>query len=243
MPSRTQICQIVESILQGYATPQEAWKGIYRALLWYEEGVPHIVEANSLRRGAWRQRAKQAEVELARAFRCAPNQVEKRLDQLMKHPSLQGFQRQNFLGIGFICAVGYLLRTWTPSRYTFLDEVLVGAQGHVFQDIARPPRRAIDIVALVDSTEYAIVSVKWSIRHDRLRDLLDECRVYKDHRPKVKFLVVTNEFMPARLRRIIENPCVDQVFHVNRDLLLRVNEGNGRLIGLKDLSELPREFP
>jgi len=93
------------------------------------------------------------------------------------------------------------------------------------------------------STEYAIVSTKWSIRHDRLRDLLDECRVYKDHRPTVKFLVVTNEFMPARLKRLIENPCIDKVFHVNQDLVKRVNNGDGRLSGLEDLSHLHREFP
>jgi hypothetical protein len=233
----------VESILQGFATPQNAWHGIYKALLWYAEEVPHIVEANSLREDAWRRRAKQVEAELAQTFRCAHNQVESQIDELMRHPSLRGAQRQNPLGIGFTCAVAYLLRSWVPSYYTILDEPPVGSQGRVFRNIVSPPRRTIDIVALRGNAEYAIVSTKWSIRHDRLRDLLDECTVYKNHRPDLKFLVVTNEFMPARLQQLIENPCIDKVFHINRDLVRLVNNGDGRLVGLEDLSDLCREFP
>lgn len=106
-----------------------------------------------------------------------------------------------------------------------------------------PPRRSIDIVALKDDSEYAIVSTKWSIRHDRLHDFVDECTFYKDHRSELKFFAVTNEFMPARLKRLIENSCIDKVFHVNKDLVSRVNNGDGRLVGLEDLSNLYQEFP
>lgn len=217
----------------------EYWKGVYETLLWYTEEVPHIVEANSLREGAWRKRAQRVEGMLAKAFACSPEDVEGRLDQLMKQPNLQGEQRQNPLGIGFVCAVAGLLRYHCPN-YTFLDEAPVGTA--VFKDVKHPPRRAIDIVALKGGKERAIISVKWSIRHDRLRDLLDECTVYKKHRPKLKFYVVTNEFMPARLRKLIEDPCVDEVFHVNREMVLEVNNGNSRLVGLKDFGDIIVEF-
>lgn len=241
MPTREEICRITESILQSYTSnPAECWKGIYKALLWYAEGVPHIVEANCLRRGIWRKRAQQVEKTLAKAFSYAPGSVEKQLDQLMKHPDLRGIQRQNPLGIGFTCAVVYFLRHHCPD-YTFLDEAAVGTQ--VLKEVTHPPRRAIDIAALKDGKEQAIISAKWSIRHDRLRDLLDECAVYRESRPELKFYVVTNEFIPARLRKLVENPCVDEVFHVNREIVLAVNDGNDRLVGLKDLKDIFKEFP
>lgn len=226
--------------MQNYVdNPAEYWKGVYKALLWYAEGVPHIVEVNSLREGIWRKRAQRVEGTLAKVFACPLEDVESQLDQLMKHPGLQGRQRQNPLGIGFICAVAFLLRHYCLN-YTFLDESLVGTE--VFKDVKHPPRRTIDIAALKGGEERVIISAKWSIRHDRLRDLLDECTVYKKHRSKLKFYVTTNEFMPARLRKLIEDPCVDEVFHVNRELVLMVNDGNNRLVGVNDLRDIVTEF-
>jgi len=56
------------------------------------------------------------------------------------------------------------------------------------------------------------------------------------------YFVVTNEFGPARLKKVLDNQCKNGLFHVNRALLLKVHDGNGRLSGIEDLTDLFRYF-
>ena len=58
----------------------------------------------------------------------------------------------------------------------------------------------------------------------------------------LKFYAVTNEYDPARLSKVIEDYCIDGVFHVHRTLVTDVAEVDGRLEGLLDLSELLTRF-
>jgi len=50
--------------------------------------------------------------------------------------------------------------------------------------------------------------------------------------------VVTNEFDPARLQKILADSCVDGVAHVHKPLLTTVLGLDGRLGGLLDLADL-----
>ena len=239
MPTRQQIRQFVEEFLQRVVhSASEAWKGIYCLLLWFEEGLLHIVEVNALRTRSWREKSRKAAEWLANRMGCNVSALPEILDGLMRWEELRGFQRQNPLGIGFVYAVRFLLETFNPSSCRFLAEAVVGDQ--VFPRISHPPRRSVDIVAICNSTEKAIVSVKWSIRHDRMKDLFDECETYKREYPRLKFFTVTNEFMPARLTRLCENPCIDGVFHVCKELVEFVNSQTfARLRDLGDLLTMP----
>lgn len=241
MPSRQEYEDIAAAIIQPYlSSPTDAWKGIYRLLLWYEQGVPHIVETSSLGKRAWRDRARRIELELANAYGCAPHEVLYKVDALMQHKLLRRLQRQNPLGMGFTVSLVILLRHFSNPQYKFLTEEEIGSR--VFADIQDPPRRASDIVIVEGLQETAIISAKWSIRHDRLKDWLNECAFYKEHRTSLKFYVATNEFMSARLRLVADDACIDGVFHVNRELLLLANQQNGRLDPIKDLTALLAHF-
>jgi len=222
--------------------PEDYWKGVYEWLLWYQHKVPHIVEANDLRKPAWANRARQVETVLAAAYQCQPKQVSQKIDKLSRALKLAGRQRNNYTGMGFTALLTYLLRSQGQSHYQFISEARVGHQ--VFKGVKDPPRNKIDIVA-VDTRlnrEHAIISMKWSIRHDRLRDLLDECTFYKNNARLPFYFVITNEYNPGRLNIIRQNQCINGLFHVNRDLLLAVNGGNGRLAGIQDLPEVFQYF-
>jgi len=54
--------------------------------------------------------------------------------------------------------------------------------------------------------------------------------------------VVTNEYNPGRLNIARQNQCINGLFHVNKDLLIKVNGGNGRLEGVQDLTEVLQYF-
>ena len=241
MSSAEEIYEIARSVLAPWSrNRQEFWKGIYALLLWYKHRVPHIIDANDLKNPAWKARARLVEKALAEAYRCRPSEVPKKVDRLLKDPSLRRQQRQNPLGAGFTAVLVYFLRQTSDPMYEFIPEAVVGRQ--VFRRVTQPPRQRVDIAVLRRGQEYAIISTKWSIRHDRLKDWLDECDFYKTRAALPYYFVVTNEFGPARLKKVLDNQCKNGLFHVNRALLLKVHDGNGRLSGIEDLTDLFRYF-
>lgn len=236
MASFDELYRITESVLESWRNPHDFWKGIYSLLLWYEHGVPHIIDANDLRKRSWREKAKRVEQVLAEAFNCQPAQVRSQVDRLLRHPRLQGQQRQNPLGSGFSASLVYYLRRTSNPIFEFIPEAVVGKQ--IFRKVAEPPRQRVDIAVKRNGREFAIISAKWSIRHDRLKDWLDECDFYKTRAALPYYFVVTNEYGPARLKKVLDNQCKNGLFHVNRNLVLEVHGGNGRLEGLEDLTAL-----
>ncbi|MDP3880013.1 MAG: hypothetical protein Q8Q07_06905, partial [Dehalococcoidales bacterium] len=236
-----------------------AWLGIYQVLLWYEPvtlgavtALPHIIDADKLRPpsyrpvrqaiSAWQQRALATERYLAQQLGCQSNQVQSNVDLLMQHPTYQGVQRQNPLGIAFPVLICLVLRTFGNSNVTY--ELEVPAQA-VFPGIVVPgrsPNPRIDVVVRNQGHLRAIISCKWSLRHDRLNDISNECPTYKQAaawtRAQVDYLVVTNEFDPARLNKILSDSCVDAVVHVHKPLPTTVCGLNSRLVHMLDLVDL-----
>ena len=122
-------------------TSQTAWLGIYQGLLWYEPvrlghytSLPHIIDADKLRPSksrrtkklpfkpsAWQKRAEAAERYIAEQLGCAANQVQGKVDQLMRMTAYRGLQRQNSLGIAFIGVVKHVLETFGDRKSTRLN--------------------------------------------------------------------------------------------------------------------------
>ena len=95
-----------------------------------------------------------------------------------------------------------------------------------------------------------IISAKWSLRHDRLSDITNECPVYKasyqriyrtNERPELKYFVATNEFDPARLNKILDDSCVNGVVHVHKPAVTEVCQLDGRLDELIDLEDFVKQ--
>src|SRR3989304_7868345 len=80
----------------------------------------------------------------------------------------------------------------------------------IFPGIAFPGRSttpSIDVLAVRESIPLAIISAKWSLRHDRVNDITNECPVYKESYNRIHggrgdrlyYYVLTNEFQSGRL--------------------------------------------
>lgn len=272
MPTREETYQIaaeiIEEALARYGNnPEHVWKGIYTALLWYEHvepglSLPHIIDADKLRAprarrgqgilqkpprsmGIWRRRAEAVNIELARELGFPASSVASKVDRLMRHPAFSGLQRQNPLGTAFTSAIVFALERFGSPRLQYESEVLAS---DLFPGIRLPGRSTsprVDISATTSHKLRAIISAKWSLRHDRINDLTSECPIYKGvayqmWRFRPSYNVVTNEFDPARLNKLLSDPCVDHVFHINKHMVTSVCGLNDRTRQLLDIADLIR---
>lgn len=256
--------QLALSLFQNATYPNglsgtNAWLGIYQVLLWYEpvalEGVsalPHIIDADKLRPpsyrparhgvSAWQQRAQAVEQYLAYHLGCQPDQVQNHVDLLMRNPVYRGVQRQNPLGIAFPVLICHVLRTFGNNAVSY--ELEIPAQS-IFPSIVVPgrsPNPKIDIVVRNQNHIRAIISCKWSLRHDRLNDISNECPTYKQAaswtRTQIDYLVTTNEYDPARLNKLLADSCVDALIHVHKHLPTNICGLDSRLVKMLDLVDL-----
>ena len=265
MPTKHQTIADATQIVQGALYPQgfsaqTAWLGIYRALLWYEPvqvtgftSLPHIIDADKLRPStrrktwvkpsAWQIRAQTFQQHFAQHLGVLPSQVEQIVDQLMKLPAYAGMQRQNSLGIAFSGVVRFVLEKFGNPAITYDLEVDATT---IFPGLTMPGRSTkpmIDILAKKGGQIVAIISTKWSLRHDRINDITNECPIYKNvafqqARTRLNYCVVTNEFDPARLSKVLGDVCVNAVVHVHKDAVTTACQLDGRLATMLDLADL-----
>ena len=269
MPTREQTVADATSLFMNAHYPSgprenTAWLGIYQTLLWYEpvnwleyKELPHIIDADKLRPSSplkkrtwinpsiWQKRANKVSSYLADQLGCLEQDVSLKTDLLMKHPDYEGMQRQNILGTAFVGLVKHVMEKFGARGITYRTEAEAGGifPGITFPGRSRTPR--IDIVAERDGIPRAIISAKWSIRHDRLSDLTNECPIYKAayeriyrHKSRRPFMyfVITNEYDPARLSKILDDSCFDGVVHVHKPAVIEVCGLDDRLEDLIDLT-------
>lgn len=230
-----------ESALKEISINKERlWLGIYCTLMWYEHGMPHIIDANILKNQTiWQERARKFEEYLASNLDCKPNEVERYLDKLMKTKEYKGKQRNNPLGVAFTALIRHLLEKHHAA------EIITEADPKEFwpgiKIAGRSTNPKIDILITREEMPISVMSAKWSLRHDRLSDIIQECPSYKQsayliNRVKLKYYAITNEFNPARLSKIIEEDCIDGIIHVHKPLVTEILKLDGRLDKLIDLT-------
>ena len=257
MPTRKQIAEIVKRQFDN--TPagsliETAWLAVYQVLLWHETFdsqtyLPHIIDADKLRPrklglkpNIWAERAANINSFLAQQLASKLDDVHSLCDLLMCSPEYKGRQRQNPLGIGFSELICHILRKFGSENIEYKTEYPARQLFPGVQLQSRSKNPSIDVLALKNGVPVAIITTKWSIRHDRLTDVIDESISYRSAAMrcglKVPVFFVTNEFDPARLDKVISNEYVEAVVHVCPKLLLDVCGLNGRLTQLKDLPHL-----
>ena len=270
MPTREQTVDDAIRVFRTGSYPDglslgSAWLGIYQTLLWYEPvnwlgfgSLPHIIDADKLRPGsnknkqgwrlpnAWQQRAQAVGKSLAGQLGCSIAELPEITDRLMRHPDYEGMQRQNSLGIAFVGLIGHVLKEYGSSSVAYRMEC---EASRVFPGISVPGRSGtprIDLLADRDGVPCAVISAKWSVRHDRLSDIANECPVYKaayerihrqTRRSRLLYYVVTNEYDPSRLNKMLDDSCVDGVVHVHKSAVVDVCALDGRLTRLIDLAD------
>jgi hypothetical protein len=116
------------------------------------------------------------------------------------------------------------------------------------------PKPDLAVITADGSFTIWIITAKWSLRQDRLDQFGQEFAYYEANliqKPRVDFVLVTNEMDIARLRGVLNPPeggggfHFNRVYHVNRDLLeathgarfdeLAVYASDRRLLSLTDL--------
>lgn len=270
MPTREQTITDAIQIFENAIYPSglnvaTAWLGIYQVLLWYEpvnwlgfRELPHIIDADKLRPNStakkrswknptvWQRRAESVTEYLAQQLECSPSSVSSKVDLLMKQPNYEDMQRQNTLGIAFSGLVRYILEKFGSRGVSYQTEVDAAT---IFPGITFPGRSGtprIDVIAKIGDIPRAIISAKWSMRHDRLSDITNECPVYKAayeriyrqaRQDKFLFYVITNEYDPSRLVKILNDTCVDSVVHVHKTTVVEICDLDGRLARLTDLAD------
>jgi hypothetical protein len=100
-----------------------------------------------------------------------------------------------------------------------------------FQEVLAQPRRIeTPDLAVVEKGQTKLLStIKWSLRHDRQKQLSDELDCYVQllsQRRFPEYVLVTNEYDPGRLKNSSNLACrgktVDCIYHINPDLLVEV---------------------
>ena len=164
----------------------------------------------------------------------------------MRSDDYAGMQRQNSLGMAFTGIASTILDRFGARG---VDYELERNATHVFPGISFPGRSkapSIDILATKKGLPRAIISAKWSLRHDRVNDITNECPVYKEsynrvHRgrgDRLYYYVLTNEFQSGRLAKLLDDSCIDGVVHVHKPLVVDVCGFDGRLADMLDLTDL-----
>jgi hypothetical protein len=282
MPTRAQTIADAIAIFESAEyppglTPATAWLGIYQTLMWYEPvnwlgftALPHIIDANQLRPASpqqqrtwtrpnrWQACAMAVAEYLAGQLDCLVSEVPDKVDLLMKHLDYSGMQRQNSLGIAFAGLIKHTLERFGAPALSYETEFYAGPLFAGVSLLGRSTASRGDLIARVDGVPRAIMSAKWSVRHDRVNDVTNECSAYKtayktaylaaqqargvevSSSYSLLFYVITNEYDPSRLTKMLNDPCADGVVHVHKAAVTEVCGMNGRLEKLMDIEDLIR---
>ena len=203
-------------------TIDTAWLGVYQALWWYEHGVLHVREANDLKKTIWREHAGELEGYISDRIDIQPSLLNRHVDRMMDLPRWQGMQRNNPLGNGLRILASELCERYGNPAFSYPEEQ---DATNWFPGITMPGRSKkpkVDVAAIrkSDGKPKAVISCKWSIRHDRISDPTNECVQYKaaaiqQQVMDLKYFVLTNELSVSRLDKVINQPCVDGLIHVH----------------------------
>ena len=173
-------------------------------------------------------------------------------------------KRQNVLGEGFEDLLQVLMTnvSHVPESHIVVRQRANKLPGFQNRKTTRERTEAPDIAIVRNNRTELLASVKWSLRHDRQKQLSDELDCYVDLLSQSKFpqyVLITNEYDPGRLvntdglnRR---GQRIDRIYHINLELLLgalhnheRVRDlrpliAAGRLRSVEDfLSDLSRQY-
>lgn len=168
-----------------------------------------------------------------------------------QHPQLHGLQPNNPRGHAFRSLVAATIAKFGDPELVIREECSPHVMFPGFRFENRSEHASIDIVALRDGIAVALISTRWTYRHDRV-DLIDEARAYipaaRSVNGKCVYYGVTAEFGAARLKKVIRqteavqrHAALRRLVHIKAELPSVVIGNNGELSYLMSLDEMVRE--
>jgi hypothetical protein len=153
-------------------------------------------------------------------------------------------KRQNVLGEGFEDLLQLLVAKIgrVPDKYIRVRQRVNHLPGFQNANTTRERIEAPDLAIVKDERTELLASVKWSLRHDRQKQLSDELDCYADllsQQTFPRYVLITNEYDPGRLvntdglsRR---GQRVDCIYHVNLELLMGALHDHERIKDIRPL--------
>ena len=188
---------------------------------------------------------------IAAEIRVDPPRLCGELGQFFRHPDIVELQPQNPRGHAFRSIVAETLARFGDPELDVREEVSPHElfPGPDFGNRSADAR--IDIVVQRGLRIVALITTRWTYRHDRV-DIIDEARAYmppaRGQNRDCRFYGVTAEFMTARLKKVIaetspvtRNAAIDRLVHLNPELPGDLIGRNGDLREMWSLAEMVRD--
>lgn len=177
-----------------------------------------------------------------------PDNLCAELGEFFRHPDIVELQPQNPRGHAFRSIVAESLARFGDPRLDVREEVAPRGlfTGHDFGNRSADAR--IDIVVQRGPRIVALITTRWTYRHDRV-DIIDEARAYmpaaRGQNRDCRFYGVTAEFGTARLKKVIaetapvmRNAAIDRLVHLNPELPGELIGKNGDLREMWSLAQM-----
>lgn len=230
------------------------WReGEWRALF----GAPVLKESNEyrLKRTGMPNKALaealQVRQSIAAALSVDEDTVCSVLGQFFRRPETHGLQPNNLRGHAFRSLVAETVAHFGDQELEVFEEVPPRDIFPGFDFGNRSKDARIDIVVKRGFRPVALITTRWTYRHDRV-DIIDEARAYvpaaRGLNRYCRFFGVTAEFGTARLKKVIgqtapvmQNSAINRLVHLNRLLPGDLIGKNGELRMMWSLEEMVRD--
>lgn len=167
-----------------------------------------------------------------------------------KRPEISGLQPNNLRGHAFRSLVATTLDRFGDPALEIYEEQPVRDLFPGWDFGNRSEDARIDITVRRAGRIVALISTRWTYRHDRV-DMIDEARAYipaaRNANRTVRFFGVTAEMGTARLKKVINeaapihpNPAIQSLVHLKPELASSVIGNNGTLRYLVSLADFVR---
>lgn len=220
-------------------------------------GAPVLMESNNYkllrdnRPNAHLSEAFQVRRRIAEALGVSEMSVCEELGQFFLHPELNGLQPNNPRGHAFRSMVAETISHFGDPGLEVVEESSPHELFPGFDFSNRSRKARIDIVVKRGPRPVALVTTRWTYRHDRV-DIIDEARAYMPAARQVngncRFFGVTAEFGTARLKKVIDetvpsapNAAIERLVHLNPELPGALIGKNGDLKMMWSLAQLVKD--
>ena len=173
------------------------------------------------------------------------------IGKFFRHQDISGLQPNNPRGHAFRSLVAETLARFGDSTLDVVEEVSPRDLFPGFDFGNRSTDARIDIVVKRGPRPVALITTRWTYRHDRV-DIIDEARAYmpaaRNLNRDARFFGVTAEFGSARLKKVIgqtspamRNSAIDRLVHLNPELPGELIGKNGDLRMMWSLAQMVQD--
>ena len=195
--------------------------------------------------------ALQVKQRMAAELAIDPDGLCSEMGQFFRQPEINGLQPNNPRGHAFRSLVAETLARFGDPTLHVSEEVSPRDlfPGYDFGNRSKDAR--IDIVVTRGPRPVALITTRWTYRHDRV-DIIDEARAYtpaaRNLNRDCRFFGVTAEFGPARLKKVIgqtspamQNSAINRLVHLNPELPGKLISKNGNLRKMWSLEQMVQD--